>query len=503
MTLEQNDQAQQESVSQEDIFSQRISKVEELKASGIAPFGERFDGATLIDYARKSYNAEADAEQEQPAMIAGRLMAMRVMGGSIFADIKDRSGKIQLFVNKKELGEDAFKIFKKLDIGDLLGISGLLFVTKMGELTIKVKSCTLLCKSLRPLPEKFHGLTNIEQRYRQRYLDLIMSDESMAVFQKRFVIIREIRNYLESKGFIEVETPMLQPLAGGAVANPFKTYYEALSSQMFMRIAPELYLKRLLVAGFEKVFELNRNFRNEGMSRRHNPEFTMIEIYQAYGDCRTMMDLIEEMVSGIAEKVFGTTKIDHGNGKIIDLQRPWKRINYTDLVKERLGADWFELSLTDKYAKAKTMGVEIEPGMPEFKVTNEAYEKLIEHTLIQPTFVTRLPAQLVPLAKACSDDQQFVDVFELEINGQEVAPGYSELNDPIEQRKRFMEQFEREKQPGDNIADKVDEDFLVALEHGMPPAGGMGIGIDRLVMMLTGAESIRDVILFPQMKIKK
>jgi lysyl-tRNA synthetase class 2 len=325
----------------------------------------------------------------------------------------------------------------------------------------------------------------------------------MAIFQKRFIIIREIRKYLEEKGFIEVETPMLQPLAGGAIANPFKTYYEALSSQMFMRIAPELYLKRLLVGGFEKVFELNRNFRNEGMSRRHNPEFTMIEIYQAYGDCRTMMDLIEEMVSGIAEKILGTTSIDHGNGKIIELKRPWRRVNYNALIEERLSADWFSISQEMRYARAKEMGVELEPGLPEFKVTNEVYEKIIEHTLIQPTFVTRLPAQLVPLAKACSDAPEFVDVFELEINGQEVAPGYSELNDPIEQRKRFMEQFEREKQPGDAVSDKVDEDFLVALEHGMPPAGGMGIGIDRLVMMLTGAESIRDVILFPQMKIKK
>lgn len=504
MTSDQDNSAQMpESINQDDIFSQRMNKVEELKLTGIEPFGERFDGIELISVARNKFKPDLEEGIEQTATLAGRLMAMRVMGGSIFADIKDRTGKIQLFVNKKELGEEPFKTFKKLDIGDLVGISGLLFVTKMGELTVKVKNCKLLCKSLRPLPEKFHGLTNIEQRYRQRYLDLIMNDESMAIFQKRFIIIREIRKYLEEKGFIEVETPMLQPLAGGAIANPFKTYYEALSSQMFMRIAPELYLKRLLVGGFEKVFELNRNFRNEGMSRRHNPEFTMIEIYQAYGDCRTMMDLIEEMVSGIAEKILGTTSIDHGNGKIIELKRPWRRVNYNALIEERLGADWFSITREMRYARAKEMGVELEPGLPEFKVTNEVYEKIIEHTLIQPTFVTRLPAQLVPLAKACADAPEFVDVFELEINGQEVAPGYSELNDPIEQRKRFMEQFEREKQPGDTVSDKVDEDFLVALEHGMPPAGGMGIGIDRLVMMLTGAESIRDVILFPQMKIKK
>jgi lysyl-tRNA synthetase class 2 len=296
---------------------------------------------------------------------------------------------------------------------------------------------------------------------------------------------------------------MIQPLAGGAAANPFKTYYEALSSPMFMRIAPELYLKRLLVGGFEKVYELNRNFRNEGMSRRHNPEFTMIEIYQAYGDCRTMMNLVEELVTTVAQNVFGTLQIDHGNGKVIDLTRPWKRATYHELVMEKAGDDWFDITPEERIKRAGELGLDVEPGTPDFEVTNEVYEKLIEQTLIQPTFVTRLPAELVPLAKACSDDSSLVDVFELEINGQEVAPGYSELNNPIEQRRRFMEQFEREKEEGDEVGDKVDEDFLTALEHGMPPAGGMGIGIDRLVMMLTGAESIRDVILFPQMKIKK
>jgi lysyl-tRNA synthetase class 2 len=500
--FQENAAANAENHNPEDIFSQRINKVAELKAAGIAPFGERFDGSRPVGVVREGFKLELAESAEQPAIAAGRLMAMRIMGGSIFADLKDSSGKIQLFVNKKVLGEEEFKLFKKLDIGDLIGIRGLLFVTKMGELTIKVHSCKLLSKSLRPLPEKFHGLTNIEQRYRQRYLDLIMSDESLEIFKKRFLIIREIRKYLEEQGYIEVETPMLQPLAGGAIANPFKTYYEALSSEMFMRIAPELYLKRLLVGGFEKVFELNRNFRNEGIDRRHNPEFTMVEIYQAYGDCRTMMDLIEEMVTRIALKLYGKLEIDHGNGKVISLQRPWKRISYSELIKERISADWFEITPEERVTRAKQLGVELEPGLPDFKVTNEVYEKIIEHTLIQPTFVTRMPAQLVPLAKACCDDPEFVDVFELEINGQEVAPGYSELNDPIEQRKRFMDQFERERKPGDLVSDKVDEDFLVALEHGMPPAGGMGIGIDRLVMMLTGAESIRDVVLFPQMRKK-
>ncbi|MBN2642756.1 MAG: lysine--tRNA ligase [Victivallales bacterium] len=497
-----NDTENQNVESAEDIFSQRLNKVAALQEAGINPFGTRFDGALKINTVRDGY--KADSEEDQPVSIAGRMMSRRIMGNVIFADVKDSSAAIQMFVSKKEIGADAFNMVKKqLDIGDIIGASGNLFVTQTGELSVKVKELTLLSKSMRPLPEKFHGLTNVEQRYRQRYLDLIMSDDSRKVFQQRFQIIREIRKFLENRGFLEVETPMLQPMAGGAAANPFKTYYEALSSPMFMRIAPELYLKRLLVGGFEKVYELNRNFRNEGMSRRHNPEFTMMEIYEAYGDCRSMMDLVEDLVTTVAQNVFGTLKIQHAKG-VIDLTRPWKRMPYRELVMEKAGKDWFELSKEQKIAKARELGLDadIMGDWDEFEITNEVYEKLIENTLIQPTFVTRLPAQLVPLAKACSDDPTLVDVFELEINGQEIAPGYSELNDPIEQRKRFVEQFERDKQEGDLMSDKIDEDFLVALEHGMPPAGGMGIGIDRLVMMLTGAESIRDVVLFPQMKIK-
>jgi lysyl-tRNA synthetase class 2 len=425
------------------------------------------------------------------------------MGNAVFADIKDSSDSIQLFISKKIIGADIFKTFKKqFDIGDIIGVEGVLFVTKTGELSIKLNNLTLLSKSLRPLPEKWHGLTDIQQRYRQRYLDLIMNDKSREIFQRRFAIIREIRRFLEDRGFIEVETPMLQPIPGGAAANPFKTYYEALSHEMYMRIAPELYLKRLLVGGFEKVFELNRNFRNEGMSRRHNPEFTMIEIYQAYGDCSSMMNLVEELVTTVALNVFGTLKIEHANGNSIDLARPWKRVSYNELIMEKGGKDWFDITPAERVARAVEMGLDVDESRLDFDVTNEVYEKLIEATLIQPTFVTRLPAELVPLAKACSDDPRHVDVFELEINGQEVAPGYSELNDPIEQRKRFASQLEMHDEK-DDAEHKIDIDFLTALEHGMPPAGGMGIGIDRLVMMLTGAESIRDVILFPQMRPKK
>ncbi|MDD5698470.1 MAG: lysine--tRNA ligase [Victivallaceae bacterium] len=488
--------------SAENIFAQRTAKVRELQDANLLPFGERFDNAEKIAAVRASYRAECEAGP--PVRVAGRLMGRRIMGNAVFADLKDGSGRIQLFISKKEVGAEVFAVFKKLyDIGDLVGVDGGLFVTQTGEFSVKVRQLTLLSKSLHPLPEKFHGLTNVEQRYRQRYLDLIMNDDSRELFLKRFRIIREIRRFLEEKGFLEVETPMLQPLAGGASATPFKTYYEALNAEMYLRIAPELYLKRLLVGGFEKVYELNRNFRNEGMSRRHNPEFTMMEIYQAYGDCRTMMELAEELITAIALNVFGTLKIEHSGGVVIDLTRPWRRAAYADLVREKGGEDWFDVSREERLRRARELGLAVEDSSPDFEITNELYEKLIEKTLIQPTFVTRLPAPLVPLAKACRDDNSVVDVFELEINGQEIAPGYSELNDPIEQRRRFMEQYERTKQEGDQVGDKVDRDFLTAIEHGMPPAGGMGIGIDRLVMTLTGAESIRDVVLFPQLRIQK
>lgn len=495
---EQTKSAIEQEVKVEDIFTQRLNKVKELEEAGIAPFGRRFDNVTLTADVRKNYNGEL---AEQPEVrVAGRMTAFRAMGKSIFADVKDSSGRLQLYVHKQELGEEEFKLFKRFDIGDLIGVDGVLFTTRTGELTLKAHKITLLSKSLRPLPEKFHGLTDIEQRYRQRYLDLITNDASREVFLKRSAIIHEVRKFLMDKGFVEVETPMLQAIPGGASANPFKTFYDALNSPMYMRIATELYLKKLLVGGFEKVFELNRNFRNEGVDRRHNPEFTAIEIYQAYSDCNGMMDLIEEMFTTIAMKVCGTLQIKHPNGTVIDLTRPWRRAPYAELVKEKAGADWYELSHDEKYEKAVAMGAPVTKEMNDLEITHEIYDKLIEETLIQPTFVTRLPAYLVPLAKKCEDDPSVVDVYELEINGQEISPGYSELNDPIEQRKRFIEQAQAE---GKDLEDAIDEDFLTAMEHGQPPAGGLGIGIDRMVMLLTGAESIRDVLLFPQMRINR
>ncbi len=323
-----------------------------------------------------------------------------------------------------------------------------------------------------------------------------MNDESREVLRKRSIIIKEIRKYLDDKGYMEVETPMLQYIPGGAAANPFKTHYNALDTDMFLRIATELSLKKLLVGGYEKVYEINRNFRNEGMDRRHNPEFTAIELYQAYGNCETMMELVEDLIKTVAMRVNGTLVVKAG-GKEIDLGKPWRRAAYRDLVKEVAGENWFELSREEKYRKAKELGTQVLPDWTDLEITHEIYEKLVEDTLIEPTFVTRLPAELVPLARKCEDDPTLVDVYELEINGQEISPGYTELNDPIDQRRRFMDQVTLS---GKDPAQAVDEDFLTALEYGMPPTGGMGMGIDRLVMLLTGAESIRDVILFPQLR---
>ena len=484
-----------------DLFEQRAAKIEEYRRAGINPFGGAFPGVELIEKVRAIPLPPEGSDAPAPSVtVAGRMTAKRGMGKSIFADLRDSTGRLQLFAGKSDMSEAMFALCRKLDIGDIIGVKGTLFTTRTGELTLRVKEMTLLSKSMRPLPEKFHGLVDVEQRYRQRYLDLIANPEIKEIFRKRSAIIREIRNFLCDRGFMEVETPMLQPLAGGASATPFKTFYEALNSTVYMRIAPELYLKRLLVGGFEKVFELNRSFRNEGLDRRHNPEFTMLEIYQAYSDCRGMMELIESMISTVAMKVCGTLKIDHGNGKVIDFTPPFRRATYHELVREKGGADWFDLTPEQRIERGLKLGLDVHPGMSDLEVTNELYEKLAEPANIQPTFVTRLPAELLPLANPCADDPSLVDVFELGINGVEVAPAYSELNDPIIQRKRFMDQYEATKTEGDTLENKVDEDFLTALEYGMPPAGGMGVGIDRLVMALTGAESIRDVIFFPQMK---
>ena len=473
------------------LFEIRRNKMLALREKGIEPFGQRFDVTGFVTDIRARF-AEGNHER-----VAGRVTAHRDMGKSHFLDLTDSTGRIQVFLHAKEIGPEAYDIFKLVDMGDFVGVEGDAFVTKTGEESIRVKNFTVLSKALRPMPDKWHGLADVETRYRQRYLDLLANPESKEVFKKRITLVREIRRFLEARGFLEVETPMMQPIAGGAAAEPFKTHHNALGMDLFLRIAPELYLKRLLVGGFEKVFELNRNFRNEGVSRRHNPEFTMLEAYWAYADFELMADLVEEMVTHLAETVIGTLKIDHRNaeGKVIrtiNLTRPWRRAAYRDLVEEAVPG-WFTLTPEGRREKCRELNVELSPEMADFEVTQHVFEKLVEEKTFDPCFVTHCPKELVPLAKQNRANPDLVDVYELVINGQEISPGYSELNDPIVQRQRLEDQAGGEKQ-------NIDEDFLTAMEHGMPPAGGIGIGIDRLVMMLTGAESIRDVILFPHMK---
>lgn len=490
-------------VSAEDMHVQRQQKAVRLQSAGLNLYGQRVTGLSNVEKVKSAFQAlPEDSTEKLEFQVAGRLMARRIMGKSLFANLKDQDGSLQLYVQKNEVGDEDYAFFKELDIGDILSASGYAFRTRTGEISLHVHSFSLLSKGLRPLPEKYHGLKDTEQRYRQRYVDLIVNDEVRRTFELRSSIIAEIRNYLGNLGFMEVETPMMQALAGGAAAQPFKTFYNALGCTMYLRIAPELYLKRLLVGGFEKVFEIGRNFRNEGMDRRHNPEFTCLELYQAYSDCRGMMELLEEMISIVAMKTIGTLEITAANGQQINLTRPWKVVAYQDLIKEKMGIDWFELSLETQRQKARELGLNIPDQLDTGKITHEIYDKTIEDTLIQPTFVTRLPAFLVPLAKRCLDNPELVDVYELEINGQEISPGYSELNDPAEQRARFDSQ-KIGCSDSEGEIDRIDEDFLTALEYGMPPAGGMGLGIDRLVMLLSGAESIRDVILFPQMRAQK
>jgi len=468
---------------------QRLANMHALEKLGYTPFGK---GA----FPRSGRLAEIRAgfEAGKTVSVAGRLTTIRDMGKSIFADLNDGSDRFQIYVQQKAMDEAAFEAFKLLDIGDFIGVEGDLFVTRTEEPTLKVTRWDMLSKALLPLPEKWHGLKDTEARYRQRYLDLIANPESRLLFNRRIEAIRAIREFLSSRGFYEVETPMMQPQAGGAAARPFKTHYAALDAEMFFRIAPELYLKRLLVGGFDKVFELNRNFRNEGLDRTHNPEFTMLEIYEAYSDVNGMQALIQGMITHVAQTVFGGLKLG-SETRPVDLTPPWRVATYHELIRERMGADWFDLPLEQARVKAEAAGLSLDPAWDRMMVTHEVYEKLIEKTLMQPTFVKRLPASLIPLAKACPDDPTLADVFELVIAGQEVAPAYTELNDPLEQRKRLMNQA------GEN-PQAMDEDFLEALEHGMPPAGGMGVGIDRLMMILAGVDAIRDVILFPQLKQK-
>jgi lysyl-tRNA synthetase class 2 len=465
---------------------QRLANLKELEARGLAPYGQAFERDGRIADVRAAF------AEGKTLRAAGRLVAKRDMGKSVFGSIQDASGKFQVYLKKDAMPEAAFDAFRFVDLGDHVGVEGECFTTRTGEPTLKVTSWTLLGKALLVPPEKWHGLTDVELRYRRRYLDLIANPDVCTVFRRRAALVRGIRAFLAARGFEEVETPMMQPVAGGAAARPFETFYNALDCKMFLRIAPELYLKRLMVGGMDKVFELNRNFRNEGLDRSHNPEFTMLEIYEAYGDVRSMKALIQDLIVTVAQEVMGTLKVGTPE-RPIDLTPPWREATYAELVRETAGADWDTLDVPAARAKATALGLEIDPAWSKLEITHEVYEKLVEKSLRNPTFVLRVPAELIPLAKRCTDDPSCVDVFELVIDGKEVAPAYSELNDPIEQRRRLEHQAAGE-------AQRIDEDFLEALEYGMPPAGGMGVGIDRLVMILTGQESIRDVVLFPQMK---
>jgi lysyl-tRNA synthetase, class II len=479
-----------------ELIALRRKKLDTLRAQGIEPFGVAFEPDGTIAEVREKF-AEGEVLRA-----AGRITAHRDMGKSHFLDLHDATGRIQIYIHANEIGADLIDLFRLLDIGDLIGIEGTCFLTKSGEPTLKARTFRLMAKALRPLPEKWHGLQDIEARYRQRYLDLLTNERSRAVFEKRIAIVRETRRFFEERGFMEVETPILQTVAGGAAAEPFSTHHKALGLDLYLRIAPELYLKRLLVGGFNKVFEINRNFRNEGISRKHNPEFTMLEAYWAYADFEKMANLVEELICYLAEKICDSLTIEHhdANGKTartVNLKRPWRRARYHDLMREVAGEDWFKLSSEQRRERAtQELGVEILPQLADFEVTQHVFEKLIEEETVDPVFVTHCPKELVPLAKENAEDSSLVDVFELIINGAEIAPGYSELNDPLLQRQRLLEQAGEETQ-------KIDEEFLLALEHGMPPAGGFGLGIDRLTMLLTGAESIRDVILFPLLRPKR
>ena len=475
----------------------RIDKMHKIEEQGWKPFGHRF----LFTHRAADIAAQFDelSEKETEVTMAGRVMAIRGHGKTCFMDMQDKTGRIQVYVRKDVIGEENYALIKLMDIGDTVGITGTAFRTHMGELSIKATSVEMLSKSLRPLPEKWHGLKDVETRYRQRYVDLIVNPEVRETFVKRSQIIKSVREVLDSHDFLEVETPILNTIAGGAAARPFISYHNALDMQVYMRIAPELYLKRLIVGGMDRVYEMGRVFRNEGIDNRHNPEFTSVEIYQAYADYRDMMDLTEEVVVKTAEKVLGTTTINY-EGTTIELASPWKRMSMIEAVKEYSGKDFTNVTdLEEARAIAKELNVAIEPTFGIGKIINACFEEYVEDKLVQPTFITGHPKEISPLAKSNPENPEITDRFEAYIYGREICNGFTELNDPIDQKERFLKQVE-ERANGDEEANMMDEDFVNALEYGLPPTGGLGIGIDRLVMFLTNSSTIRDVLFFPTMK---
>ena len=483
-------------VAKESLVMEQWKKVDELKELGVNPFGHKFDKKYMVgDILTHT------PEENLKYKTAGRIMAYRGKGKAVFVHIEDRSGRIQVYLRQDALGEQVFEIVKKIGVGDIIGVEGEIFITKTGELTLRASSLELLSKNLRALPEKFHGLTDVETRYRKRYVDLIMNKDVRDTFIKRTQIISGIREILDNKGFLEVETPLMHPILGGAAARPFITHHNTLDMDLYMRIAPELYLKRLIVGGLERVYELGRNFRNEGMDTRHNPEFTMIEMYQAYADYTDMMDLAEEIITTLAKKVLGTTTVEY-NGKTLVLEN-FKRVHMVDLIKEITGVDFWNKDMTFEEAKAlaKEHHVEVAPHMNTVgHVVNQFFEEKCEETIVQPTFVYGHPVEISPLSKRNEEDPRFTDRFELFIDAREYANAFSELQDPADQRGRFEDQVEEAERGNDEATPVIDDDFVEALEYGLPPTGGMGIGVDRLIMLLTQSESIRDVLLFPQMK---
>lgn len=483
-----------------ELIKVRREKLRELQEAGKDPFREvRFEKTAMSSAIRENY----PSYDGKTVSLAGRLVSKRVMGKASFAHLLDGEGQIQLYFKRDVLGDEAYAEFKKYDIGDIIGVTGDVFTTHMGEITVNVSSVKLLSKSLLPLPEKFHGLTNTDLRYRQRYVDLIVNPDVKSTFVKRSQVLKEIRNYLDEKGYLEVETPVLHNIAGGAAARPFVTHHNTLDIDMYLRIALELYLKRLIVGGFEKVYEIGRVFRNEGMDQRHNPEFTLLELYEAYTDIHGMMDLAEGLFRHVANKICGTGKITF-DGVELDIDKPFERISMVEAVRKYAGIDFDKIETVEDARKiAKEHSIEFEERHKKGDILNLFFETYCEDKLVQPTFLTGHPVEISPLAKKDPDHPGYTQRFELFILGREYANAFSELNDPIDQRSRFEAQMELKKQ-GDEEANDIDEDYITAMEYGMPPTGGIGIGIDRLVMLVTGETTIRDVLLFPTMKpIKK
>lgn len=487
---------------QNELVRQRIEKIEQYRLKGINPYPPRYRRTHTAEEAKAEFR-----DDEKPRVsAAGRLRSKRVMGKASFAHLEDQSGTVQLYARRDDLGEESYELFKSLDLGDVIGVEGFVFKTNQGEISVHVEKLTLLAKCIRPLPavkekdgQLFDEFADRELRYRQRYVDLIVTPRTRQDFIMRSRIITGIREYLTRRGYIEVETPMMQAIPGGAAARPFITHHNALDIDLYLRIAPELYLKRLVVGGFEKVFELNRNFRNEGISTRHNPEFTMLELYEAYADYETMMHIAEDMISGLADRLLGSMRLEY-QGATIDLTPPWKRASFVELIRQYSGLDFSTIASVEEARRAAgSVGVKTTDKMGLWEIAGEVFEEKVETNLVQPVFVTDYPRELSPLSKSREDNPDFVERFEIFIAGREMSNAFSELNDPFDQKARFEDQV-RKREAGDDEAQMMDYDYINALEYGMPPAGGMGIGIDRLVMLFVNTASIKDTILFPLLR---